>query len=52
MNDVFLKTCNVDVQEGLLDFRLFCGIEIPGIYNQDQKYDDENTQTITKILKP
>jgi hypothetical protein len=27
------------------------GIEIPGIYKQDQKYNNENTQTITEIMK-
>ncbi len=42
-----MKTYNVVVQEGLLDF----GIKIPRIYNQDQKYNKENTQTVTEVMK-
>jgi hypothetical protein len=48
LNDVYWAH-NVVVQCGLLVFGFF-GIEIPGIYYQDQKYNNKNTRTITEIM--
>jgi hypothetical protein len=48
---MFMEDLQCRCLRGVTGFKVVFRIEIPGIYNQDQKYNNENTQIVTEIMK-